>query len=92
MHSINKNILLKDRMLISVLIPCYNEKNTIEEIVNRINELEKLNLEIIIIYQQYSKEMIYKEMINLVILEVYIFLWDLWQKLRWVLEIASLHI
>jgi glycosyltransferase involved in cell wall biosynthesis len=49
MHSINKNILLKDRMLISVLIPCYNEKNTIEEIVNRINELEKLNLEIIII-------------------------------------------
>ena len=36
-------------MIISVLIPCYNEKNTIEEIVNRINNLENLNLEIIII-------------------------------------------
>ena len=35
--------------MISVLIPCYNEKNTIEEIVNRINNLENLNLEIIII-------------------------------------------
>ena len=36
-------------MLISVLIPCYNEKNTIEEIVNRINNLTNLDLEIIII-------------------------------------------
>ena len=35
--------------MISVLIPCYNEKNTIEEIVNRINNLENLSLEIIII-------------------------------------------
>jgi len=36
-------------MLISVLIPCFNEKKTIEEIVNRINDLKDLNLEIIII-------------------------------------------
>ena len=36
-------------MLLSVLIPCFNEKNTIEEIVNRINKLEDLNLEIIVI-------------------------------------------
>ena len=36
-------------MLISVLIPCYNEKRTIEEIVNRINNLNNLEIEIIII-------------------------------------------
>ena len=36
-------------MIISVLIPCYNEKNTIEEIVNRINSLKNLETEIIII-------------------------------------------
>jgi len=36
-------------MLLSVLIPCFNEKNTIEKIVNKINKLENLNLEIIII-------------------------------------------
>ena len=36
-------------MLISVLIPCYNEKNTIEEIVDRINKLTNLDTEIIII-------------------------------------------
>ena len=36
-------------MIISVLIPCYNEKNTIEEIVNKINNLKDLNTEIIII-------------------------------------------
>lgn len=36
-------------MLISVLIPCYNEKDTIKEIVYRINKLQNLNLEIIII-------------------------------------------
>ena len=36
-------------MLISVLIPCYNEKDTIKEIVDRINILQNLNLEIIII-------------------------------------------
>ena len=36
-------------MIISVLIPCYNEKNTIEEIVNKINNLKDLNIEIIII-------------------------------------------
>jgi len=36
-------------MLLSVLIPCFNEKDTIEKIVNKINKLENLNLEIIII-------------------------------------------
>ena len=36
-------------MLISVLIPCFNEKRTIEEIVNRINNLNNLEIEIIII-------------------------------------------
>ena len=36
-------------MIISVLIPCYNEKNRIEEIVNKINNLKDLNIEIIII-------------------------------------------
>ena len=36
-------------MIISVLIPCYNEKNTIEEIVTKINNLKDLNIEIIII-------------------------------------------
>lgn len=36
-------------MLLSVLIPCFNEKNTIEKIVGKINKLENLNLEIIII-------------------------------------------
>ena len=36
-------------MLLSVLIPCFNEKNTIEKIVDKINKLKNLNLEIIII-------------------------------------------
>ena len=36
-------------MILSVLIPCFNEKNTIEKIVDKINKLENLNLEIIII-------------------------------------------
>lgn len=36
-------------MLISVLIPCFNEKNTIEKIVDRVNKLKNLDLEIIII-------------------------------------------
>ena len=36
-------------MLISVLIPCFNEKDTIEKIVDKINKLKNLNLEIIII-------------------------------------------
>ena len=36
-------------MLLSVLIPCFNEKNTIEKIVGKINKLENLNIEIIII-------------------------------------------
>jgi len=36
-------------MLVSILIPCFNEKNTIEKIVDRIINLENLNLEIIII-------------------------------------------
>ncbi len=36
-------------MIISILIPCFNEKDTIEEIVNRIKSLKDLNTEIIII-------------------------------------------
>ena len=36
-------------MLLSVLIPCFNEKKTIEKIVDKINRLENLDLEIIII-------------------------------------------
>ena len=36
-------------MLITVLIPCFNEKKTIEKVVDRINDLKDLNLEIIII-------------------------------------------
>ena len=36
-------------MLLSVIIPCFNEKDTIERIVDKINKLENLNLEIIII-------------------------------------------
>ena len=36
-------------MLITVLIPCFNEKKTIEEVVDRINDLKDLNLEIIVI-------------------------------------------
>ncbi len=36
-------------MIISVLIPCFNEKFTIEEIVNRVNNLKDLKTEIIII-------------------------------------------
>ena len=42
-------------MLISVLIPCYNEKKTIDEIVNRINYLTNLDIEIIII-DDYSND------------------------------------
>ena len=36
-------------MLLSVIIPCFNEKDTIAKIVDKINKLENLNLEIIII-------------------------------------------
>jgi len=36
-------------MIISVIIPCFNEKYTIEEIVEKINNLEKIKTEIIII-------------------------------------------
>jgi len=36
-------------MIISIIIPCFNEKYTIEEIVERINNLEKIKTEIIII-------------------------------------------
>ncbi len=36
-------------MIISILIPCFNEKDTIEEIVNRIKSLKDLDTEIIII-------------------------------------------
>ena len=36
-------------MIISVIIPCYNEKNTIEKIIDRIKQLKDLEIEIIII-------------------------------------------
>tara|TARA_Y100000389_G_scaffold199921_1_gene239305 strand:- start:2463 stop:3152 length:690 start_codon:yes stop_codon:yes gene_type:complete len=36
-------------MLISILIPCFNEKNTIAKVVDKIINLKDLNLEIIII-------------------------------------------
>jgi glycosyltransferase involved in cell wall biosynthesis len=36
-------------MLLSVLIPCFNEKNTIEKIIDKINKIENINLEIIVI-------------------------------------------
>lgn len=36
-------------MLVTVLIPCFNEKKTIGKVVNKINNLKDLNLEIIII-------------------------------------------
>ena len=35
--------------MISVLIPCYNEKNTISEIVDRILKVKEIDIEIIII-------------------------------------------
>lgn len=42
-------------MLISVLIPCYNEKKTIAKVVDKINHLKDLNLEVIII-DDYSND------------------------------------
>ena len=36
-------------MLVTVLIPCFNEKKTLAKVVDRINDLKDLNLEIIII-------------------------------------------
>ena len=36
-------------MLVTVLIPCFNEKKTIGKVVNKINNLKDLNIEIIII-------------------------------------------
>ena len=36
-------------MKISVIIPCYNEENTIEKIVNKILELDGLDFEIIVV-------------------------------------------
>jgi len=35
--------------MISILIPCYNEKDTIEKIIEKINKLEQLKKEIIVI-------------------------------------------
>ncbi len=53
-------------MIISVLIPCFNEKDTIEEIVNRINDLKNINTEIIIIddFSNDGTTEILKEKIN----------------------------
>lgn len=42
-------------MLISVLIPCFNEKKTIAKVVDRINNLKDLNLEVIVI-DDYSND------------------------------------
>ena len=36
-------------MLISIIIPCYNEKNTIEILIDKINNIKEINKEIIII-------------------------------------------
>ena len=36
-------------MLVTVIIPCFNEKKTIAKVVDRINNLKDLNLEVIII-------------------------------------------
>tara|TARA_Y100000591_G_C21786381_1_gene674041 strand:- start:735 stop:1424 length:690 start_codon:yes stop_codon:yes gene_type:complete len=36
-------------MKISIIIPCYNEENTIEKIVNKILDLKNLDLEIILV-------------------------------------------
>ena len=36
-------------MKISIIIPCYNEVNTIEIIVNKILEIKDLNYEIILV-------------------------------------------
>jgi glycosyltransferase involved in cell wall biosynthesis len=36
-------------MLVTVLIPCFNEKKTIAKVVDKINNLKDLNLEVIII-------------------------------------------
>ena len=35
--------------MISILIPCYNEKDTIEKIIEKINKLEHLKKEIIVV-------------------------------------------
>ena len=36
-------------MKLSVIIPCYNEEKTLEEIFNKVNEFNKFEIEIIII-------------------------------------------
>ena len=54
-------------MLVSVLIPCFNEKNTIKKIVDKINKLKNLDLEIIIIDDNSTdgtREILTKEIIN----------------------------
>ena len=40
---------MKKKNLITVIIPCYNEVNTIGIIVDKINKLRKLNIQIIVI-------------------------------------------
>ena len=35
-------------MLVTVIIPCFNEKKTIAKVVDRINNLKDLNLEVIL--------------------------------------------
>lgn len=36
-------------MLITVIIPCYNEKNTIKKIIDKILSLKKINIQIIVV-------------------------------------------
>ena len=42
-------------MLVTVIIPCFNEKKTIAKVVDRINNLKDLNLEVIVI-DDYSND------------------------------------
>tara|TARA_Y100000590_G_C15635702_1_gene982908 strand:- start:681 stop:1379 length:699 start_codon:yes stop_codon:yes gene_type:complete len=42
-------------MIITVIIPCYNEKNTINQIVDKIKNLENINIQIIIV-DDYSSD------------------------------------
>ena len=56
-------------MKISIIIPCYNEKNTIKIIVNKVIKLSNLNIEIIIVDDgsvDGTKEILSKDLQSLV--------------------------
>ena len=36
-------------MLITIIVPCYNEKNTLEKLILKLNSLKKIKKQIIII-------------------------------------------